>query len=202
MVDVAKRVRQLLTIIIFKGELVTPVCLLQELHSHLTLSCIAIHMPEEAKVGITNHVYCCPICTYVAKSESIFLDHIIVGHYWSSFSCGKCLTFMAVTAQQMKRHITDCEKPQLEHSEACSMCSRVPEVHSSSRPSCRSRKAKKQTQREGVGVVTRKKPCSSTKSVPVTTSPERVSSTPDHSMHKTTSISSHLGTSKEGEIDA
>ena len=51
MVEMPKRVRRLLTVVVFEGELVTPVCLLQELHSRLTLCCITIHTPDEAKVG-------------------------------------------------------------------------------------------------------------------------------------------------------
>ena len=37
MVEIAKRVRQQLTVIVFEGESVSPVCLLEELHSCLTL---------------------------------------------------------------------------------------------------------------------------------------------------------------------
>ena len=96
MVEMAKRVRWLLTVIVFEGESVTPMCQLQELHSCLTLSHIAIHTPEEAKVGVKNCMYCLPICAYVVKNDLVFLNHIIVGHYWGSFSCRKCLAFMAV----------------------------------------------------------------------------------------------------------
>ena len=38
MVGIAKRVGQQLTVIVFEGESISPVCLLKELHSHLTLS--------------------------------------------------------------------------------------------------------------------------------------------------------------------
>ena len=64
MVEIAKRVGWQLTVIIFEGESVSPVCLLQELHSHLTLSRIAIHTPEEAKVGVkAPHVLLSHLCT-------------------------------------------------------------------------------------------------------------------------------------------
>ena len=170
MLETAKRVRQLLTVIVFEGESVSPMCLLQELHSHLTLLHIMIHTPEEAKVGVKNHIYCCPICMHMVKSDLIFLNHIIVGHYWGSFSCGRCLAFVAATTQQMKRHIAGCGKPQMECSKVHSTCSKV---HCSSKPSCRSRKVKKRT-KEGVGVVAQKRLCSSpTKSIPVVTSQEQ-----------------------------
>ena len=94
MIKLAKGVGWPLTVIVFEGETVTPLGLLQELHLRLTLSCIAIHTLEEVKVGPKNRVSCCPICAYVVKNDYSFLNHIIVGHYWSSFSCRKCLKFV------------------------------------------------------------------------------------------------------------
>ena len=171
MVEIAKRVRQHFTIVIFEGESVSPICLLQELYSCLTLSRIMIHTPDEAKVGVMNCIYCCPIYMYMVKNNLVFLNHIVVGHYWGSFSCGKCLSFVAATAWEMKRHIAGCGKPQMECSKAHSVCSKV---HHGSKSSHRSRKAKKRT-KEGVGVVAWKRPRSSpTKSIPVVTSQEQV----------------------------
>ena len=80
---------------VFEGGMVTPLGFLQELHLCLTLSCIAISTPEEVKVGLKNCMSCCPICAYIVKNDYSFLNHIIIGHYWSSFSCGKCLEFAA-----------------------------------------------------------------------------------------------------------
>ena len=91
MVEIAKRVGRQLTVIVFDSESVSPICLLEELHSRVTLSRIAIHTPEEADVGVRDCVYCWPICAYVIKNDITLLDHIIVGHYWGIFSCGKCL---------------------------------------------------------------------------------------------------------------
>ena len=52
---------------VFEGGTVTPLGLLQELHSCLTLSRIMISMPEEVKVGLKNHAclaapYACICC--------------------------------------------------------------------------------------------------------------------------------------------
>ena len=55
-VELAKGVGQLLTVMVFEGESVTPMCLLQDLHLCLTLSHIAIHTPTEVKAGLMNHV--------------------------------------------------------------------------------------------------------------------------------------------------
>ena len=152
MVELSKGVRQLLTIIVFEGESVTPLCLLQELHSCLTLSHIEISTPDEAEVGQKNHVSYCPICPYVAKNDNLFLNHIIVGHYWSSFSCGKCLTFVVAMGQQMKRHILGCGKPQKEHKRRHSSNIQVLEVHSSLRSGHESKKVKKKSDKKGIGM--------------------------------------------------
>ena len=126
MIKLAKGVGWPLTVVGFEGETVTPLGLLQELHSCLTLSCIAIHTPEEVKVGPKNHMSCCPICTYMVKNDYSFLNHIIVGHYWSRFSCGKCLKFAASNRQQMKRHIADCGKPKKECKKSIPKATRHP----------------------------------------------------------------------------
>ena len=56
---------------------------------------MVIHTDREANMGRHNYVYCCPICTYVVKNAMALLDHIVVGHYWGSFSCGMCLSYAA-----------------------------------------------------------------------------------------------------------
>ena len=122
MVEIAQGVGRQLTVIIFDGESFSPVCLLEALHSRVAVSWITIHTPEEAERGVQNRVYCCSICAYVGKSNYAFLNHIIVGHYWGSFSCRKCQTFAAATAQQMKRHLMGCEQSQLECCRVRSAC--------------------------------------------------------------------------------
>ena len=153
LVEVAKRVGWQLMVAVFNGESVSAICLLGELHSRLALLQIAIHMPGEADVGVLNCVYCCPICAYVVKNNTALLDHIIVGHYWGSFSCGRCLVFAAATAERMRRHIVVYGESQMEHHKVCSTCCKA---HHSSKSSHKSRKGKKRT-KEGVSTVTRKK---------------------------------------------
>ena len=170
MVEVAKRVRWQLTVIIFDSESISPVCLLRELHSHVALSWIAIHTPEEAKVGVWNHMYCCPICVYVVKNEVTLLDHIVIGHYWGSFSCRRCLAFTVATAEQMRRHIANCGQSQ---TGCCKVHSACRKAYWGSKSGRKSRKAKKRT-KEGVSVVVQKKPRSSpTESIPTITSQEQ-----------------------------
>ena len=111
LLELAKELGQPLTIVVFEGETVTPLGLLQELHSCLTLSHILIHTPEEVKMGQKSQVSCCPICAYVIKNDYAFLNHIIIYHYWSSSSCGKCLEFAASSRQQMKKHFPKCHGP-------------------------------------------------------------------------------------------
>ena len=72
MVEIAMTIGRQLTVIVFDGESVSPVCLLRELHSRMALSRIAIHTAGEAEVGVRNRMYCCPICTYVVKNRHRF----------------------------------------------------------------------------------------------------------------------------------
>ena len=169
-VEIAKRIGWQLMVIIFDGKSVSPVCLLRELHSHMALLWIAIHTPQEADVGVWNRVYCSPICTYIIKNNIALLDHIIVGHYWGSFSCGKCLAFVVATAKQMRRHIAGCGQSQVVCGKAQSTCRKV---HWGSKSGHKSRKGKKIT-KEGVSVATRKKPHGSpTEPNPTVTSQEQ-----------------------------
>ena len=125
LIQIAQRIGRQLTVVVFKGESISPWCLLGELHSQLALSRFKIHTPEEAKIGIRIHMYCCPICMYVVKNNTTLLDHIIVGHYWGSFSCGKCLAFSVDTTGQMKRHFTSCGQSEMGHHRARSARSKA-----------------------------------------------------------------------------
>ena len=118
LIEIAKRIGWQLTVVVFEGKSISPWCLLSELHLHLALSRFTIHTPEEAKIGISIRMYCCPICAYVVKNNTAFLNHIIVGHYWGSFSCRKCLAFTADTAEQMMGHLTSCGQSDTEHHKA------------------------------------------------------------------------------------
>ena len=201
MIKLAKGVGQLLTVVVFEGETVSPLGLLHELHSCLTLSCIAIHTLEEAKVGPKNCVSCCPICPYMVKNNYSFLNHIIVGHYWSSFSCGKCLKFVVTTRQQTKNHIPSCGKLKKERKKHHSKDNKVPEAQSSSKSGHKSKKAKNnKSDKEGVSTAGQKKPRGSpSKSSTVTTSQEHSPNTPRCSARKANSVSGHPKKSKKRE---
>ena len=82
LIEIAKGLGQQLMVVVFEGESVTPKCLLSELHSHMALSWYALHASDEAKMGIRNRIYCCPICMYVISNPTTLLNHIMVGHYW------------------------------------------------------------------------------------------------------------------------
>ena len=65
----------------------------------------------EVKLGLKNHMSCCPICTYIVKNDYSFLNHIVIRHYWSSFSCGKCLEFTASSRQQWGCTLANARAP-------------------------------------------------------------------------------------------
>ena len=95
-------------VVVLDGESITPRCLLGELHSRMALARYALHTSGEAKMGIRHCVFFCPICAYVANNPTTFLDHIVVGHYWGSFSCGVCLAFATLTMAEMRVHLLGC----------------------------------------------------------------------------------------------
>ena len=170
LIEIAKRIGWQLMVVVFEGESISPWCLLGDLHSHLALSRFTIHTPEEAKIGISIRMYCCPICAYVVKNNTTFLDHIIVGHYWGSFSCGKCLAFAADTTEQMMGHLTRCRQSKMEHHKVQSPHSKA---HQGSKSGHKSQEGKKK--KEGVSMAKRKKPHGSpTESNPVASSRSRL----------------------------
>ena len=70
MVEIAKRVGQQLTVVLFDGES----CLTHVSARRVAFPCGSLtdcnpHMPGEADVGAQNHMYCCPICAYVVKID-------------------------------------------------------------------------------------------------------------------------------------
>ena len=197
LLELAKELGWPLTIVVFEGGMVTPLGLLQELHSHLTLSCIPIHMPDEVKMGQKNHMSCCPICAYIIKNDYTFLNHIIVSHYWSSFSCGKCLEFVASSRQQMKKHFPMCHSPK----EACKKLSskggKPPGLQGNDKSDCKPKKGKKdkankadKAHKDDKHGAEGGKPCRSPfKSSGETASQEQVPGTLHHSKHLAGSMS-------------
>ena len=108
LLEKARRQGQPYIIVIFEGGKMTLLGLLQELHSWYTLSRIPIFTTEEAKWGQKPHISCCPICAYIVKNDSAFLNHIVITHYWCNYACGKCLDVVATSGQQMKKHFLKC----------------------------------------------------------------------------------------------
>ena len=153
MIEIARGMGRQFTILIFEGESVSPTCLLGELHSHTSLSRMAIHTDREANMGIHNCVYCCPICAYIVKNATALLDHIVVGHYWGSFSCRMCLSFAATNAEEMRRHIDTCVQSQHGHRRVHSMCRGM---HHGKKSGCMSKNAAKRT-KQGAGAVAQQK---------------------------------------------
>ena len=143
LIQIAKGLGWQLMVVVFEGESVTPKCLLSELHSCMALSWYALYISDEAKMGILNRIYCCPICVYVINNPTTFLDHIVVGHYLGSFSCGVCLAFATHTTAGMMAHVIGCGKSEMEHSKARSLCE---EAHQGSKSG---RKSKGKKSKEG-----------------------------------------------------
>ena len=95
-------------LMVFRGGTVTPLGLLQELHTRSALVRIPIYLTGEAKDGHGACVSCCPFCTYTVQNDPAYLNHIVCTHYDASFGCGSCLSAITSSGQQMKAHIKEC----------------------------------------------------------------------------------------------
>ena len=95
-------------IVVFQGGTVTPLGLLQELHTWSALVCIPIYLPGETKDGHKPCVSCCPFCVYTVQNNPAYLNHIVCMHYDANFACGTCLSAITSSGQQMKNHIKEC----------------------------------------------------------------------------------------------
>ena len=146
LLQIAQGLGRQLTVVILDGESVTPKCLLSELHSRMALSWYALHTSGEAKMGIRHRMFFCPICAYVTNNPTTFLDHIMVGHYWGSFSCGVCLAFATLTAAEMKAHRISCGQHGMERSKVQSLREKALQGSKSGRKS----KGKKSKEGDGM----------------------------------------------------
>ena len=72
-------------IVVFQGGTVTPLGLLQELHTRSALIRIPICLPGETKDGHRPHMSCCPFCVYTVQNDPAYLNHIICMHYNAKF---------------------------------------------------------------------------------------------------------------------
>ena len=96
-------------IIVFTGGTITPLGLLQELHTRSALARIPIYWPDETKDGHRPCISCCPFCAYTVQNDPAYLNHIVGAHYNANFACGTCLSAVTSSCQQMKRHINECK---------------------------------------------------------------------------------------------
>ena len=80
---------------------------------------------------------------YVVKNDYAFLNHIVICHYWSSFSCGKCLEFVVSSGQQMKKHFPKCGGLKEVHKRRDSKGSKSSKPHGGDKSGSKPKKGKK-----------------------------------------------------------
>ena len=95
-------------LMVFPGETVTALGLLQELHTRKALVRIHIYQSGDAKDRHSAHVSCCPFCAYAVQNDPAYLNHVVCAHYDASFGCGSCLSAVTSSVQKMKEHIKEC----------------------------------------------------------------------------------------------
>ena len=104
---------------------------------------------------------CWPICAYIVKNNYSFLNHIVIRHYWSSFSCGKCLEFATSSGQQMRTHLGNCKGPRRSVKRRNAPNAKCPrhQVVTSQRSHGTSLKPRKTRRRRMISVVQRRRSC-------------------------------------------
>ena len=95
-------------IVVFQGGPVTPLGLLQELHTWNTLTCIPIFQSDKTKGRHRTRMYCCPFCVYTVQNDPAYLNHIVGTLYCTNFACGTFLSAVTALGQQMKKHLKEC----------------------------------------------------------------------------------------------
>ena len=95
-------------IIVFKGGPITPLGLLQELHTRNALSRIPIFRSDKTKDRHKPCMSFCPFCTHTIQNDLAYLNHIVGAHYNVNFTCGTCLSAITSSGQQMKKHLNKC----------------------------------------------------------------------------------------------
>ena len=61
-------------------------------------------------MGTGHRISCCPFRAYTIQNDLTFLNHIIGMHYHVSLTCGACLDTIAMSGQQLKRHLSECPR--------------------------------------------------------------------------------------------
>ena len=139
-----------------------------------------------------------PDANMLSKMITHFWNHIIIGNYLSSFSCGKCLEFVASFGQQMKRHFAICDGPKKVHKKKHSKGNMASEAQSSQESAHKSKKGKDKADKEDRHGMEKSKLCRSpSKSASTANSQEQAPDTPHHSKRIAESTSCHHKKSKK-----
>ena len=78
-------------IMVHSQDVVTAVCLLQELHIKDSLCCLPMENKAEADGKPIWKLSFCPFCQYSRSNDPSYMNHIICRHYNTNYGCGKCL---------------------------------------------------------------------------------------------------------------
>ena len=90
-------------------DMVTAVCLLRELLTHVSLRCFKMETNAEAGDKTKWKLSFFPFCQYSGSSDPSYLNHIICAHYNANYECGKCLDEVFITRQQLSKHMKGCK---------------------------------------------------------------------------------------------
>ena len=96
-------------IVAHSQDVVTAVCLLQELHVKDSLRCLPMETKVEAGSKPIWKLSFCPFCQYSRSNDPSYMNHIIYGHYNANYECGKCLDEVYIMGQPLCKHMQTCK---------------------------------------------------------------------------------------------
>ena len=90
-------------ILVHSADSVTAVSMLRELHTAACLRRLQVDLRNKSvKMSF------CPFCAYAGTNDLCYLNHIIIGHYNTSYGCGKCLKQAFVSSSALYNHKKVC----------------------------------------------------------------------------------------------
>ena len=92
-------------VVAFAWDMATAVCLLQELHSKDSVSCLPMEPKADVGRKTTKKLSFCLFCLYHGSNNLSYMNHIMYGHYHANYGCGKCLKEVFTMGQQLKNHL-------------------------------------------------------------------------------------------------
>ena len=96
-------------IVVHSQDVVTAVCLLQELHIENSLFHLPVETKAEAGSKLIQKLSFCPFCQYSGSNNPSYMNHIVCRHYNTNYGCSKCLNEVYITRHLLSKFMKTCK---------------------------------------------------------------------------------------------